>query len=153
MASTKYRREYERYIEQFYNEPSYCLQRSRKRDRLWREDIERECQRYEAEYEASKANQIFEKIDVGYELNRRILTMISRKIKITTYCDIKDFVSLASKYGEGLIIKKGSYTFPACSLMSLLSLVDVSDGCKIYFADYDLSDIEKDFTPWIVSEE
>lgn len=76
--------------------------------------------------------------------------MQSVKISIQTYSDIKDFVALASKYGENLIIKKGSYTFPACSLMSLLSLVDINDGCKLYYSEIDEREIETDFSKWFV---
>lgn len=144
-----YSHEYEEYLNQFYNEPVRS-QRNRRRDRLWREDIEREVIRYEAELQVAEVTQIMVKDN---SLERKLINMISKKIKIQTYNEIKEFVNIASKYGEGLIIKKGSYTFPACSLMSLLSLVDVSDGCKIYFDEINEQEIATDFNSYFVEED
>lgn len=144
-----YSHEYEEYLRQFYNEPIRS-QRNRRRDRLWREDIEREVIRYEAELQVAEVTRIMAKDN---RLERKLVNMISKKIKIQTYNEIKEFVNIASKYGEGLIIKKGSYTFPACSLMSLLSLVDVSDGCKIYFDEINEQEITTDFNTYFVEED
>lgn len=77
--------------------------------------------------------------------------MISRKIVIEKYKDIKDFVDLASKYGDDLIIKGQNYEFPASSLMSVMSLVDISDGVKVVFPESRVHEIENDFCRWIVN--
>ena len=80
--------------------------------------------------------------------------VITKRISIETYKDIKDFVALASKYGDNLIIKSKNYSFPACSLMSVMSLVDLSDTVKIQFDDNEVyeDDIMFDFGKWIVNE-
>lgn len=80
--------------------------------------------------------------------------IITKRISIETYKDIKDFVALASKYGDNLIIKSKNYSFPACSLMSVMSLVDLSDTVKIQFDDNEVyeDDIMFDFGKWIVNE-
>lgn len=77
--------------------------------------------------------------------------MISRKIMVERYKDIKDFVNRASRYGDDLIIKGHNYEFPASSLMSVMSLVDISDGVKIMFPENRVEEIENDFCQWIVS--
>lgn len=77
--------------------------------------------------------------------------MISRKIMVEKYKDIKDFVNRASRYGDDLIIKGHNYEFPASSLMSVMSLVDISDGVKIMFPENIVEEIENDFCQWIVS--
>ena len=76
--------------------------------------------------------------------------MITRRITINTYNDIKSFVALASKYGDNLVIKGRNYTVPACSLMSVMSLVDLSDEVKIQFEDEVAEGVIDDFKEWIV---
>lgn len=76
--------------------------------------------------------------------------MITKRITIDTYKDIKSFVTFASKYGDDLVIKGCNYTFPACSLMSVMSLVDLSDVVKIQFTDEIESEVLKDFEKWII---
>lgn len=76
-----------------------------------------------------------------------------KKIKINTYNDIKKFVAVATKYGDDLIIKGRNYTFPACSLMSVMSLVDLSDEVKIQFNESICADVLTDFGKWIVDYE
>lgn len=73
-----------------------------------------------------------------------------KRITINTYKDIKSFVALASKYGDDLVIKGRNYTFPACSLMSVMSLVDLSDEVKIQFDDAIADGVLDDFKGWIV---
>lgn len=73
-----------------------------------------------------------------------------KRITINTYKDIKSFVALASKYGDDLVIKGRNYIFPACSLMSVMSLVDLSDEVKIQFDDAISDGVLDDFKGWIV---
>lgn len=75
--------------------------------------------------------------------------MVSRRILIEKYKDIKRFVDIASKYGDDLIIKGINYEFPACSLMSVMSLVDLSDSVRIMFPEEYIEDIETDFAEWL----
>ena len=79
--------------------------------------------------------------------------MISRIIKIEFYKDIKNFVDLSSKYGDDLVVRGRNYEFPACSLMSVMSLVDLSDGVKIQFPECQLDNILKDFGKWMVNND
>lgn len=76
-------------------------------------------------------------------------TMVSKRIQIIEVKDIKRFVDIASKYGDDLIIKGANYEFPACSLMSVMSLVDLSDSVKIQFPEEYIEDIENDFAEWL----
>lgn len=78
--------------------------------------------------------------------------MISVNVKVETYKDIKDFVQLASKYGDDLVIKNRTYEFPACSLMSVMSLVDLSETVKIKFDESIYKDVIADFSKWIIRE-
>ena len=75
--------------------------------------------------------------------------MVSRKIFIERYKDIKRFVDIASRYGDDLIIKGQNYEFPACSLMSVMSLVDLSESVKIQFPESYIEDIENDLAEWL----
>lgn len=75
--------------------------------------------------------------------------MVSRRILIEKYKDIKRFVDIASKYGDDLIIKGINYEFPACSLMSVMSLVDLSDSVKIMFPEEYTESVETDFEEWL----
>lgn len=75
--------------------------------------------------------------------------VISRKVMIDRFKDIKRFVDIASKYGDSLIIKGANYEFPACSLMSVMSLVDLSESVRIMFPESYEEDIENDFAEWL----
>lgn len=75
--------------------------------------------------------------------------MVSRRILIEKYKDIKRFVDIASKYGDDLIIKGVNYEFPACSLMSVMSLIDLSDSVRIMFPEEYIEDIKIDFAEWL----
>jgi hypothetical protein len=75
--------------------------------------------------------------------------MVSRRILIEKYKDIKRFVDIASKYGDDLIIKGINYEFPACSLMSVMSLVDLSDSVRIMFPEEYIESVETDFAEWL----
>jgi hypothetical protein len=75
-----------------------------------------------------------------------------KRIKIDTISDVKEFVARAEKFGDGLIVKGNSSACPACSLMSMLSLVDVSGGARMTFDDDLLDDVENDFAPWIMRD-
>lgn len=76
--------------------------------------------------------------------------MISRKIKIDRVSDIKRFVDKGTKYGDSLILKGINYEFPACSLMSVMSLVDLSQSVKMMFSDDLLDNVLEDFAEWII---
>ena len=77
--------------------------------------------------------------------------MIYRRIKIENYTDIKKFVYIAVKYGDNLMIKGRNYEFPACSLMSVMSLVDLSDEVKVMFADDIKEEVIQDISQWITN--
>ncbi len=77
---------------------------------------------------------------------------MTKKIKIDVISDVKEFVARAEKYGDNIIVKGVNSACPACSLMSMLSLVDVSNGAKIVFNEHLLSEVLKDFSPWIVRD-
>lgn len=85
--------------------------------------------------------------DLRVEVNPMVA---SRRVMIETYKDIKQFVTIASKYGDDLIVKSGHYSFPACSLMSVMSLVDLSETVKIQFAGSIEEQVLLDFDKWIV---
>lgn len=73
---------------------------------------------------------------------------MTRRIKINAINEIKKFVSRAEKYGDGLIVKSDTSACPACSLMSILSLIDISNGAKLVFDDEIVSKIDADFSEW-----
>lgn len=75
--------------------------------------------------------------------------MVSRRVMIDRFKDIKRFVDIASKYGDDLIIKGVNYEFPACSLMSVMSLVDLSDSVRIMFPEEYVESVETDFAEWL----
>lgn len=77
--------------------------------------------------------------------------MIYKKIRIENYTDIKKFVDIAAKYGDDLMIKGRNYEFPACSLMSVMSLVDLSDEVKVQFADDIEEQVVQDIGQWMVN--
>lgn len=76
--------------------------------------------------------------------------MIYRKIRIENYIDIKQFVDMASKYGDKLMIQGRNCEFPACSLMSVMSLVDLSDKVKVRFTDDIKNAVIEDIKQWVV---
>lgn len=75
---------------------------------------------------------------------------ITRKVQLITYKDIKDFVSVATKYGDDLKIKGQKCKFPACSLISVLSLLDLEKPIKIEFYEDKLQEVNYDFDDWII---
>lgn len=74
---------------------------------------------------------------------------MTKKIKLETIADIKEFVNIASRYGDKLCIKSGYYVVPACSLMSIIAL-DLSNPVKMCFDDGYTSAIVLDFKKWLV---
>lgn len=91
--------------------------------------------------------------DYNTEYEMEEFEMMNKRIQINNYNDIKAFVALASKYGDNLMIKGRNYEFPACSLMSVMSLVDLSNEIKIQFSETICSDILTDFDKWIINNE
>lgn len=74
---------------------------------------------------------------------------MTRKIKLITIEDIKEFTNVASRYGDMLTIKADRYIVPACSLMSVISL-NLSEPVKLCFDDEYVNAIALDFKKWIV---
>lgn len=73
---------------------------------------------------------------------------MTRKIKIDKITDVKKFVEIATKYGDNLIVKNKTTTCPACSLMSILSLIDISSGAKLVFDEDWEENVIADFGEW-----
>lgn len=73
---------------------------------------------------------------------------MTRKIKIDKITDVKKFVEIATKYGDDLIVKSETTTCPACSLMSILSLIDISSGAKLVFDEGWEENVIADFGEW-----
>ena len=73
---------------------------------------------------------------------------MTKRIKIDKITDVKKFVEVATKYGDNLIVKGETTTCPACSLMSILSLIDISNGAKLVFDDEQEESINVDFSEW-----
>ncbi len=74
---------------------------------------------------------------------------MTRKIKLVTIRDIKDFVNKARDYGDEIVVKTGQYVVPACSLMGVMSL-DLSNPIKIAFDESLEGRINTDFDTWMI---
>ena len=79
------------------------------------------------------------------------MIIVVKKIKLETISDIKEFVNVASRYGDSLALKSGNYIVPACSIMSVISL-DLTNPVKLCFDESIISAIMLDFKEWIVNE-
>ena len=74
-----------------------------------------------------------------------------KKIEFITIDDIKEFVDIASRYGDTLCVKSQHYIVPACSLIGVMSL-DLSKPVKLSFENELVSAISLDFKKWLLEE-
>lgn len=74
---------------------------------------------------------------------------MKRTVELITIKDIKDFVNVARKYGDEIVVKTGQYVVPACSLMGMMSL-DLSKPFQLVFDESLECGVDEDFKSWIM---